>query len=382
MKIKSWLACGAALALGCLAFPLTRAAEAAAGADAEKLNIALETLNRLKGMDLEANPALKGAVLKVLDQLRGRPQFVEVARDFGIKDRDADLLEIAIAKPADAAGVEAFRLVLEHESTNLIQTVLTGTNVVAATKLAEAAGNSGASQTVHLLLPLVSDPARDATLRKQSVRALAKTEAGAGALLTLAAGGKLPEDLKFTASSELGGIRWPKLREEALKLLPPPPGKNAEPLPPIAELAKAKGDAKHGAEVYRREEVGCIKCHQVNGEGIDFGPRLSEIGVKLGKDALYEAILDPSAGISFGFEPWSIELKNGDEAYGLVVSETPEELSVKAQTGIVTRYKKSEIAKRQMQKLSIMPAGLQQTMSTQDLIDLVEYLTTLKKAKE
>ena len=135
-----------------------------------------------------------------------------------------------------------------------------------------------------------------------------------------------------------------------------------------------------GAEVFARSTVGCINCHQVNGKGTDFGPNLSEIGTKLGKDALYEAILDPSAGISFGFEAWQIELKSGDEAYGLIVSDTTEEIAVKTQAGIVTRYKKSEVAKREQQKLSIMPAGLQQTMSPEDLVDLVEYLSSLKKA--
>jgi putative heme-binding domain-containing protein len=126
--------------------------------------------------------------------------------------------------------------------------------------------------------------------------------------------------------------------------------------------------------------VGCIKCHQVNGEGIDFGPSLSEIGTKLGKDALYESILDPSAGISFGFEAWQIELKSGDEAFGLLVSDTADEIAVKSQGGIVTRYKKSEVTKREQQKLSIMPAGLPQAMSVADLVDLVEYLASLKKA--
>ena len=43
--------------------------------------------------------------------------------------------------------------------------------------------------------------------------------------------------------------------------------------------------------------MGCSKCHQINGTGTDFGPNLSEIGAKLAKKALYETILDPSAGI-------------------------------------------------------------------------------------
>ena len=99
----------------------------------------------------------------------------------------------------------------------------------------------------------------------------------------------------------------------------------------------------------------------------------------MGKDALYESILDPSAGISFGFEAWQINLKDGDEAYGLIVSDTPDEIAVKAVGGVVTRYAKANIASRTKQKLSIMPSGLQQAMTRQELVDLVEYLASLKK---
>ena len=71
---------------------------------------------------------------------------------------------------------------------------------------------------------------------------------------------------------------------------------------------------------------------------------------KLGKDALYESILDPSAGISFGFEGWTVELKNGDEAYGIKTSETADEITIKNQTGVSIRFKKAEIAKLQQGK--------------------------------
>ena len=64
---------------------------------------------------------------------------------------------------------------------------------------------------------------------------------------------------------------------------------------------------------------------------------------------------------------------------GIIVSETPDELSLKGINGIVTKYKKSDIANRAKQKLSSMPAGLQQTMTMQEMVDLVEYLATLKK---
>ena len=233
---------------------------------------------------------------------------------------------------------------------------------------------------VPLLTPLVAEEKFPLEMRRAAVRSLAQTQEGATSLLTLARQDKLPENLKFLAASELNGARWPDIKSEAAKVLPLPAGQNALPLPPTAELVKMKGDAVKGAEVYRRETTGCIKCHQVRGEGREVGPALSEIGTKLPKEALLEAILDPNAGISFGFEAWQLELKSGDEAYGIKANDTADEVAIKDTNGLVTRYKKSEVASLQQMKTSIMPAGLQLTISTQELVDLVEYLASLKKA--
>lgn len=352
------------------------AGDAGPADDSSRTAIAVEALSRLKGMDLESNPAVKQAVLKVLAQTRGTPQFVELVRDFHLPDQEAALLEFATQHPASSTGAEAMRLVLGRPDNGLLQTSLTGTN---ALPIVEAMGNTGENGIVPLLLPLVTDPAHDVATRKQAVRALAQVQTGAAGLLKLAEEKKLPADLRLAASSALNHVRWEDLKNQAAQLLPLPQGREAQPLPPISELVKLKGDPEKGAAVFASEMVGCNKCHQVNGAGIDFGPNLSEIGTKLGKDALYESILDPSAGISFGFEAWQINLKDGDEAYGLIVSDTAEEIAVKAVGGVVTRYAKANIASRTKQKLSIMPSGLQQAMTRQELVDLVEYLASLKK---
>jgi len=337
----------------------------------------IEALTRLGPEKVNANPKLKEALDKAIEATKGTPQFVELVREFGIKNQNPALLEIAVRNSSATAGVEAARLIIENQDWELLKDSLESTN---ALKTTEVLGNTGDKRVVPLLDPLVVDLQRDVGLRKQAVRSLAQIQEGAANLLKLAKEEKLPDDLKFTATTELNHVRWPTLKAEAAQFLPLPQGQNAQPLPPVAELMKMKGDAGKGSEVFRRDMVACIKCHQVHGEGIDVGPNLSEIGTKLGKDALYESILDPNAGISFGYEAWQVELKNGDEAFGLIVSETADEIAMKAQTGIVTKYKKAEVAKREKQKLSIMPAGLQQAMTTQELADLVEYLSSLKKA--
>ena len=81
-----------------------------------------------------------------------------------------------------------------------------------------------------------------------------------------------------------------------------------------------------------------------------------------------------------GFETWHLDLKNGDEVFGLLASETADEIAMKDSKGVLTRYKKSEVAKREKLNTSIMPTGLQATMSTQEFVDLLEFLFAQKKA--
>jgi putative heme-binding domain-containing protein len=345
----------------------------------DQTTIAVEALRRLKGIDLETNPSLKNVVLRVLASTKGTPAFVELVREFRIRDQEGELLQIAVRYPGETAGVEALRLILENGRLDLLKEALRGDQ---ARDLVRVMGNAGRKELVPLLSDIPSDLDKDAALRKEAVRALARTEEGARLLLRKAKEGALPEELHWVAASELSHARWPQIKQQALRILPVPRAQDAEPLPPVSQLIRQTGDIGHGAEVFARESVGCITCHEVNGKGTNFGPKLSEIGTKLGKEALYESILDPSAGISFGYEGWQIDLKNGDEAYGIIVSETADELAIKAQTGIVTRYPKAEMTGRERMKTSIMPSGLEQTMSRQDLVDLVEYLSSLKKPED
>lgn len=351
----------------------------AADAEADKTDLAVEALTRLQGVDINGNAKLKESVLRLLEKTRGTANYVKLVQHFKLRGQTGGLLEVAAARSGDESGVEAMRLVLASGDLEPAKAALAGTNSGVAIQLAQAIGNTGQKEGAALLLPVVTNAQRDLTLRQQAVRSLARTADGSRALLAMAKEDRLSDDLKFTAGSELGAARWPEIQAEAAKLLPPAQSVNAEPLPPIAELIKRTGNPANGAKVFARPSPGCANCHVIKGQGIELGPNLSEIGGKLGKDALYQSILEPSAGVSFGFEAWNLTLKNGDEAYGLIASETADEIAIKTVGAIVTRFKKTEIASRQQSKLSIMPAGLQAGMTVQEFVDLVEYLASLKK---
>ncbi len=349
----------------------------AADTDAEKTALAVEALGRLQGVDINANPKLKEAVLRVLERTRGTANFVKLVQQFNLAGQEPGLLELAAAQPSEQSGVEAIRHLLGTDTGQAaIRSALAGTNAV---RVATALGSATDKRAVPLLAPLPADAKSDSVVRAQAVRSLAKTAEGANELLAVARAGRLDDSLRALAATELSAVRWPEIQAAAAKALPPAVAAGNHVLPPIAELVKRPGNAAIGEKVFFNANPGCANCHVVHGRGMELGPNLTEIGTKLGKDALYQAIIEPSAGISFGFEAWTFTLKDGEDAYGLLASETAEEVALKAVGGIVTRLKKSDISARQQSKLSIMPAGLAEAIPLQDLIDLVEYMTTLKK---
>ncbi len=361
--------CFSSVLFGTLAFAQTNQLS-----EADRNYILVETLNRIEG-DL-SNPSLKEAVYNTLARVQGTESFVRIVKKFGIKDRDPALLDIVLKTPSKDLAVEATHLILEHNNSGLFKEALSHSSKT--TKVVDTLGNANDKRAVPVLLPLITDDSKETAFRKAAVHALAQTQEGATQLLKLAAEGKIPESLKFVTGSELNSVRWTKIKAEAEKIFPPAQGKS-EPFPPVATLLEMKGNLQAGEKIFFRETAMCSRCHEVRGKGGQIGPALSEIGTKLGKDALMEAILDPSAGVSFGFEAFNITLKNGDEAYGLIASETEDDLSVKDLNGIVTRYEKSDIARRDQLKTSIMPTGLQQTMTPREFVDLVEFLSSLKK---
>ena len=135
------------------------------------------------------------------------------------------------------------------------------------------------------------------------------------------------------------------------------------------------GNADHGKQVY---STICFICHQINGAGIDFGPNLSEVGSRLTKDLLYQSVLEPSAVIAPGFDTVTLKLEDS-MAMGIVASENDQEVVLKAMGGAKTTYKKADIVSRTKGTNSMMPVGQQAAMTTQDLVDLIEYLSSLKK---
>ena len=139
-----------------------------------------------------------------------------------------------------------------------------------------------------------------------------------------------------------------------------------------------RGDSRKGKLVYAKEGT-CAKCHIVNGEGHEVGPNLTEIGSKLSRQAMYESILFPSAGISHGYENWLVLTVDGQVINGLKISETDDEIRLRDAENVLHIFDTNEIDEIKQQNTSLMPDDLHESLTQKQLIDLVEYLMTLKK---
>ena len=356
-----------------------------------------EAISRLKGFDVAKNPEHKTALNRVLDGLKGQPQFVTLVEKFNVTDRYPDLLALAASQPDDQIGIDAVRVLLAKNQKKLISENLKFVSwsdagppkpphdrpelAKATLALVTALSNCGDAAAAEVLGPVVENQYYPPDTRRQAIKGATRTKAGAVAVLILAE--KRAFDESFTPALAAALQTAPLTddqRKTVSQLFPAPAGKDAKPLPPLSQLANLKGNAGNGAKLFAAATTAkCSTCHIVNNQGKEVGPNLSEIGTKLSRQAMWESILFPSAGISHNYENWVVVLDNGTTANGILISEDAETLSLKGADAIVRPFKKSSIEEKKKLPISLMPADLAKTLSLEEMTDLIEYLTTLKK---
>ena len=114
------------------------------------------------------------------------------------------------------------------------------------------------------------------------------------------------------------------------------------------------------------------------GKGTAIGPDLDSAGKKLARSALYESILYPSAAISHDYENYTARL--GDRSVvGVLVSKSEKEIQLRDAQGTLQVLERKQVKSLDRLPVSLMPANLHQLLTTAELVDLVEYLGTLKE---
>ena len=122
--------------------------------------------------------------------------------------------------------------------------------------------------------------------------------------------------------------------------------------------------------MYKRQ---CLACHRIGGKGTAVGPDLADVRAKPGV-ALLTDILDPNRAVEERWIAYSIELKDGTIATGLIDSEDAQSVTLKVPGGVTQTYARSDIETMASTETSLMPAGLEAALTPEDMVDLIAVL--------
>jgi putative membrane-bound dehydrogenase-like protein len=139
-----------------------------------------------------------------------------------------------------------------------------------------------------------------------------------------------------------------------------------------------KGDIRHGQAVFNGPKAACSTCHAIGYLGGHVGPDLTSIGQARTERDLLESIVFPSASFVRSYEPLIVLTKSGEEFSGVLRRDAPDEVLLATGPTTETRIVRSDIAEMRPGAVSVMPAGLDEQLSRQELSDLVAFLKGTK----
>lgn len=312
----------------------------------------------------------------VLDTVKGSDEFVVLVARYQMKSRNKDLMSMAIANADEGKGRDAAGLLLKLGGQSDIAAVLAADNRDSKEKLIKSLGGVGNAASISILEKIALSAKNDSSFRKLAAEKLGRSGSGEDRVLVLLRSKKVPEFLIAPMITSVQHSWRGAVRDEAKSYIPSGGKQEGDKIPLWADISALKGDKEAGHTVYVNS---CGLCHLAGKEGFDFGPALTDIGGKLPKEGLLAAIVNPSAGISFGYEGWDLTMKDGSVLSGILSSKTETDLDMKFPGGSKKQIKTSTVKTMSQQKKSMMTEGLYANMSSQDMANLLEYLHTLKK---
>ena len=334
---------------------------------------ALAATSLLSRDQINKDPSGKERLDSILKPVIGKPEFIALVERLNLTGFEKELLDYIVANPNAPESVNAARLIAANRDGAL--RFIKDADAATAKALVASLGRVSDRASVGVLNQAFWPEKRE-DVRHVIIDALALSGEGGRAILKWQSEGKLPAEFKDQSSLALSRSTDASVRDQAAKELPLPAAQGLENFPKLPELLKLKGDATKGQQMFM--QAGCIACHRVKGQFIDFGPDLSQIGAKLSAEGLFTAILYPSAAIEHSFVGQTVTTKEGQNITGYPISETEVELTLRIAGGAATTVKKASIVTKEEMKLSLMPPGLAGAIGPQGLADLVAWLQTLK----
>ncbi|MFO0950984.1 MAG: c-type cytochrome [Isosphaeraceae bacterium] len=138
------------------------------------------------------------------------------------------------------------------------------------------------------------------------------------------------------------------------------------------------GDIRRGQAVFNGTKAACLTCHAVGYVGGKVGPDLTRIGNIRTERDLLESILYPSLSFVRSYEPLTVATRDGKVYNGLLRSDASDEVVLAVNATEEAKIPRDQIEEMRPGTVSVMPAGLDQQLTPQDLADLLAFLKSRK----
>lgn len=322
------------------------------------------------------HPELKPLIRSILPNIEGSPEWVTAVKSMQLKEMSPKVLGLFLGTEDDKLRAESAQLLFDLGGVSVLREYFQNADFAEQKQILGYLGRVGHKDNLAFLTSLLEDDELAFGLKNGAVEAMGNNWDGQHYLFDLLKAGRLEGQLKTTAAIKIMNSWDTELRNAAPSFIDGAKSREGEVLPTPRELVEEQGNVAAGSVVFQSY---CTSCHQVNGQGVVFGPDLSEIGSKLAKRAMYEAIIYPSSGINFGYEGYLAKMKDGSVYQGYITSQTEDEINLRMMGGVDQLVERNQMDSLEPMEASLMTPNLQSVMTQQDLVDLVEYMATLKK---
>ena len=138
------------------------------------------------------------------------------------------------------------------------------------------------------------------------------------------------------------------------------------------------GDVRRGQAIFNSQKAACATCHAIGYLGGNLGPDLTRIGQIRTERDLLEAVVFPSASFVRSFEPMLVVTRSGDEHSGILRRDTPDEVVLATGPNAEVRLARADIVEMRPGTVSVMPQGLDEQLTREELADLLAFLKATK----
>jgi putative heme-binding domain-containing protein len=212
--------------------------------------------------------------------------------------------------------------------------------------------------------------------RRQAINTLLRRTDRVGTVIAALEQRKIsPNDLSSAQVDFLRAYREPVISQAAVRIFGPAAQAKPALLEQFKTATRLNPMAARGRSIFRQR---CTSCHRLGGDGFAVGPELSAAKVK-GKEKLLISILQPSLEITPLYATVVVETRHGENLVGIIADENQATITLRQPRAVEFVWPRSNIQAIHTQPWSLMPEGLEQGLTAQNMADLLEYLATETK---